>query len=336
MKRVLVTGVCGLIGSALADRLLEKGYHVTGIDNLSNGRVGNIASSFGNTRFVFRKIDAAKDSLLSDRALTARRFDIIVHLAASKKIGEDGSSFGVLTNNVDSTRNMLELARKKRATFIFASTSDVYGISKDIPFREEGDLVLGPPHVRRWSYAASKLFCEHLVFAYHYEYGLPVVILRYFGCFGPRSNYGASGGHIPLFIRNALEGKAIPVHGDGSQTRSMASVADVVRGTLLAMESRRALGNIINIGSDEEMSVRQAAGAAIAAAKRVSPKAGRARIRFIPMKRVFGDYREIKRRVPSLEKAKKLLGYSPTTRFKEAVEATTREMYGALKKSCKL
>lgn len=325
MKRVLITGAAGLIGSHLADKMLDAGYAVTGVDNMSAGRIYNIKKAMGSRNFTFKRMDISRKDEISGK-LAGRKFDIIIHMAASKKIDESGSSLKVLTNNVDSTVNMLELAKKNRAKFIFASTSDVYGVSKDLPFREDGNIVLGPSYIKRWSYAASKLYCEHLTFAYHHDYKLPAVVLRYFGCFGSRSNYGPSGGHVPMFIKNALDGEAIFIHGDGSQTRSMAYIGDVIEGTFLAVGSKKAVGNIINIGSAEELSVKDTADMIIGIAKKFSAKASRTKIRYIPMRKVFGEYREIARRVPNLDRAKKLLGYKPKTKLKKAIEIVAGEM----------
>jgi UDP-glucose 4-epimerase len=325
MKRVLITGVAGLIGSHLADKMLDAHYHVTGVDNMLAGRMDNIKLALRSKAFTFKKLDIS-DKVAIRKKLGGLRFDIIVHLAASKKIGESGSSLKVLTNNLESTVNMLELAKKHKAKFIFASTSDVYGVSKDLPFREDGNVVLGPSYIKRWSYAVSKLYCEHMVFAYHHDFGLPVVVLRYFGCFSSRSNYGPSGGHVPMFIKKALDGDVITIHGDGSQTRSMTHVADVVNGTFLAIKNDKAIGNIINIGSNEEISVRGSADIIMDTARRLSPKTKRSKIEYVPMKKVFGDYKEIARRIPSLAKAKELLGYKPKMDFKKAVKIVALEM----------
>lgn len=326
MKRILISGVAGLIGSHLADAMLKQGYLVTGLDNLSSGRIDNIAHARKNSRFVFRRADVANRDGLR-RAVKGRRFDIVVHMAASKKIGQTGSSLKVLRNNLDSTVNMLDIAKRDNAKFIFASTSDVYGRSKDLPFNEEGDCVIGPSYIKRWAYAISKLYCESLVFAYRYEYGLKVVVLRYFGCFGSRANFGPSGGHVPLFIKKALNGRTIEIHGSGTQTRSMGHIDDIVRGTITAIENDRAAGEIINIGSDEEMSVKDSAMVIVETAKKMG-KARSAKIRHIPMKTVFGAYKEISRRVPDLRKAGALLGYKPEIAFREAVRIVVREMAG--------
>jgi UDP-glucose 4-epimerase len=305
--------------------MLEHGYRVVGVDDLSAGRMSNLKAARRSGNFTFRRINISGKAEVTKR-LAGLKFDIVVHMAASKKIGETGSSLNVLTNNAASTVNMLDLARKHKAKFIFASTSDVYGVSRDLPFREDGNVVLGPSYIKRWSYAVSKLYCEHLAFAYHHDFNMPVVVLRFFGCFSSRSNYGPSGGHVPMFIKQALDGGVITIHGDGAQTRSMTHAGDVVRGAMSAIERAQAVGQVINIGSAEEVSVKDSAKIIIDAARRFSRRAGKAKIRYIPMRKVFGDYKEIRRRVPDLSKAKRILGYRPVTTFRNAVEITAADM----------
>lgn len=312
MKKILITGVCGMIGSHLADRLLYKGHEVIGVDNLSVGKIGNIEHNLANKRFKFYKADILD---LQKFNKIGKGIDVLVHLAASKKISENEPSLHLLKNNVTGTENALIVAGKNKAKFIFGSTSDVYGTSKDIPFREDGDVVQGAPTVKRWAYAASKLYCEHLALAYYKDHDLPVVVLRYFGCFSSRSSSTWTGGHVPLFIDAILKGRDIIIHGDGKQTRSMGYVDDVVRGTILAIEKQKAVGQIINIGNDEEMSVVDTARYLI----KLSGKSGK-KLKFVPHKKVFGGYREIMRRVPDLTKAKKILGYSPKIGVIEALK----------------
>ncbi|MDO8525145.1 MAG: NAD-dependent epimerase/dehydratase family protein, partial [Candidatus Omnitrophota bacterium] len=279
-KKVLLTGAAGLIGSHLADELLKRGYPVTGIDNLSVGTRNNIKHNFGKPNFKFIKCD-----ILNVRALrrACRGAAIIIHMAAAKKIGEDGSAVRLLAVNVDGTRNVLEEARRHKAKVVFASTSDVYGLSGDIPFRESGNMVIGPPSAKRWAYAVSKMYGEQLAFAYHKEYNIPVVIIRYFGCFSPRASFSWSGGHIPIFIKAVLDDEQIVIHGDGTQTRSMGYVDDLVRGTLLAMESERAVGEIFNIGNDEEMSVIDS----VRLVHKISGTGKKLRLRFVPFRKIF-------------------------------------------------
>jgi UDP-glucose 4-epimerase len=195
-------------------------------------------------------------------------------------------------------------------------------MSPDLPLNEDGDLLLGPSMIKRWSYAVSKLYGEQLAFAYYHDYKVPVVVIRYFGGFSPRSSFAWSGGHVPIFLRAVLNDEEMIVHGDGSQTRSMGFVTDLVAGTLLAMENEAAIGEIINIGNDEELSV-------IDTAKLIHEIAATGKdlkIKFVPMSEVFGKYKDIMRRIPDLSKAKRILGYEPKTRLKDAIVATIDEI----------
>ena len=314
MKKVLITGAAGMIGSHLSDELLRKGYKVVGMDNLAVGRIENIEHNLKDRNFKFIRADILDMDAVKS---ASKNVDIIVHLAASKKIGEDGSAFKTLAVNTEGTRNVFEAAKKRRIKVIFASTSDVYGNSDDLPFREDGKLVIGSPTAKRWAYAASKIYCEQLAFAYYKEFKVPIVILRYFGGFSPRASFSWSGGHVPVFIKAVLNNRPVMIHGRGKQTRSMAYVDDLIAGTVLAMESSRAVGEIFNIGNDEETAV-------IETACLIKEISGRTKVpvKFIPFKKVFGDYAEIMRRVPDLSKAKKMLGYQPTISLREGIKRT--------------
>jgi UDP-glucose 4-epimerase len=314
MKKVLITGAAGMIGSHLSDELLRKGYKVVGMDNLAVGRIENVEHNLKDRNFKFIRVDILDIDAVKS---AAKNMDIIVHLAASKKIGEDRSAFKTLTVNAEGTRNVFEAAKKRRIKVIFASTSDVYGNSNDLPFKEDGKLVIGSPTAKRWAYAASKIYCEQLAFAYYKEFKVPIVILRYFGGFSPRASFSWSGGHVPVFIKAVLNNRPVMIHGSGKQTRSMAYVDDLIAGTVLAMESSRAVGEIFNIGNDEETAV-------IETARLIKEISGRTKVpvKFIPFKKVFGDYAEIMRRVPDLSKAKKILGYQPTISLREGIKRT--------------
>lgn len=318
-KRILVTGVTGMIGSHLTDELLRRNYTVTGIDNLSYGKLINIKHNLDHPDFKFYRVDISDLDALK---ILAKDADIIVHLAAVKKISDQESSMPTLTVNAKGTENIFEVAKMWGTKVVFASTSDVYGMSPDLPLNEEKDLLLGPSMIKRWSYAVSKLYGEQLAFAYHHDFGLPIVVLRYFGGFSPRSSFSWSGGHVPIFIRAILNNEEVLVHGDGSQTRSMGFVDDLVAGTILAMESEKAIGEIINIGNDEEMSV-------LDTAKLIHQVAGTGKelkIRFVPMQEIFGKYKDIMRRIPDLSKAKRLLGYEPKVKFEDAIRQTIAEI----------
>lgn len=318
-KKVLVTGIAGMIGSHLLDVLLEKGYTVTGIDDLSYGNIENIRHNLEHPNFKFYRIDVTE---LDTLKVLGKDIDIIVHLAAFKKIGEKDSAMPTFTINGKGSENIFTVAKMWGCKVVFASTSDVYGMSPDLPLKEDGDLLLGPSMIRRWSYAVSKLYGEQMAFAYYHDFKVPVVVLRYFGGFSPRSSFAWSGGHVPIFIRAILNDEEVVVHGDGSQTRSMGFVTDLVNGTFLAMENEKAVGEIINIGNDEEMSVADTA-------KLIHKIAGTGKelkIKYVPMAEVFGKYKDIMRRIPDLTKAKNILGYTPKVKLEEAIKITIAEI----------
>lgn len=318
-KSVLVTGVAGMIGSHLLDELLAKGYKVIGIDDLSYGKEENISHNFSNSDFRFYKVDISDFDTLK---ILGKDVDTIVHLAAVKKIGEKDISMPTLKVNAKGTENIFEVAKMWGNKVVFASTSDVYGMSPDLPLSENGDLLLGPSMIKRWSYAVSKLYGEQLAFAYYHDYKVSVVIIRYFGGFSPRSSFAWSGGHIPIFIRAILNDEEVIMHGDGSQTRSMGFVTDLVNGTVLAMENEKAIGEIINIGNDEELSVLDSA----KLIHKIANTGKKLKIKFVPMSEVFGKYKDIMRRIPDLSKAKNLLGYTPKVQLEEAIKNTIAEM----------
>jgi UDP-glucose 4-epimerase len=322
-KTALVTGVAGMIGSHLLDQLLNKNYRVIGVDNLSYGSMENIQQHHDNQNFTFHKADIMD---LPSMQKFGAGVDVILHLAAVKKIGEKDISYPTISVNTEGTENMLKVARANKCKLIFASTSDVYGMSPDLPLSEDGDLLLGPSMIRRWSYAVSKLYGEQMAFAYYHDFKVPIVVLRYFGAFSPRSSFAWSGGHIPIFIRSILNDEEVMVHGDGKQTRSMGFVDDLVEGTILAMENELAEGEIINIGNDQELSV-------IDTARMIHRMAntGKAlKIKYIPMQEVFGKYKDIMRRIPDLSKAKRILGYSPKVTLELAIEKTIAEIKKSL------
>ena len=313
MKKVLITGIAGMIGSHLLDLLISKNFEIIGIDNLSYGKLDNIRDHIGNDRFKFYRVDVKDFDTLK---ILTRDVDTIVHLAAVKKIGEADSSMATLLVNERGTENVFEAARMWGCKVVFASTSDVYGMSPDLPFREDGDLLLGPSMIKRWSYAVSKLYCEQMAFAYHKDCGVPVVVIRYFGGFSPRSSFSWSGGHIPIFVNQILNDDEVTIHGDGTQSRSMAYVDDLIEGTFLAMESEKAVGEVINLGNDQEMTVIETA----YLIHKIANTGKELKIKYIKMEDIFGKYKDIMRRRPDLTKAKHLLGYFPRTNMEEAIK----------------
>ena len=247
MQKVMITGVAGMIGSHILDVLLEEGYEVIGVDNLSFGSLDNIKHNLKHSNFKFYQTDVRDFETLK---ILGKDIDIILHLAAYKKISEKEKAAETFTINGNGTENVFKVAKMWGSKVVFASTSDVYGMSSDLPLSEDGDLLLGPSMIKRWSYAVSKLYGEQLAYSYYHDYDVPMVIVRYFGGFSSRSAFAWSGGHVPIFINKILQDEEIIVHGDGKQTRSMAFVSDLVDGTVLAMKSDKAVGEIINLGND--------------------------------------------------------------------------------------
>jgi len=320
--KILITGVAGFIGSNLLDALLSKNkYEIVGVDNFSFGNYENIRHQAKNPNFKFYKIDILNFNQLKK---AVKKVDIIIHLAAYKKIYENDSAFKLLNNNTLGAKNILDLARIRKAKVIMSSTSDVYGTSTKIPFREDGELMLGPSNVKRWSYAAFKLFDEHLAFAYYEDFKVPVVILRYFGTFGPRMATNWSGGHIPLFTERILQKKPVIIHGNGKQTRSLCYITDNVESIIRAMFKPKAVGQIINVGSDEEVSVIETAYLIHKTICRLTGKKYPLKIKYVPLKKVFGNYKEIMRRVPDLSKCKKILHYQSKIAFEKGLELFVR------------
>jgi nucleoside-diphosphate-sugar epimerase len=312
MKRVLITGVAGMIGSHLLDYLIEKEYEIIGIDNFSFGKIENIRSNLRKDNFKFYRVDVGDYETLK---ILSKDVDVIVHLAAVKKISESDSSMATLKVNVNGTENIFKTACMWGCKVIFASTSDVYGMSPDIPFREDGDLLLGPSMIKRWSYAVSKLYCEQMAFAYYKDCSVPVVILRYFGGFSPRSSFSWSGGHIPIFVDAILNDKEVIIHGDGKQTRSMAYVDDLIEGTFLAIENEKAVGEVFNLGNDEEMSIIDTA----LLIHKIASTGKELKLKYIKMEDIFGKYKDILRRRPDLTKAQNLLGYESKTSMEDSI-----------------
>ena len=254
--RILVTGGAGFIGSNMVDVLMEQGHEVTVIDNLAVGKASNIEHHLENDRFHF-----VNDSILNVNTLErlVRQADLIYHLAAVvgvKYVVEDPLS--AIITNVRGTENVLELAFKYWVRTVIASSSEIYGKSTAIPLREDGDRLLGPTTVVRWSYSDAKAIDEYFALAYAKK-GLPVVVVRYFNAYGPRLDPRGYGSGIASFITQALRGEPLTVYGDGEQTRCFTYVADTVEGTIRAATVREAVGLVFNIGSSREITINELA-----------------------------------------------------------------------------
>ncbi len=313
MKKVLVTGVAGFVGSNLSQSLLAKGYHIIGIDNFSQGEKRNLTSLVKESRFEFHEGDVC-DPLFIEKV--GRAADFIVHLAAFK-IPRYGGTLNTLTINTEGTKNILELSRKTQAKVVFSSTSDVYGKNPNIPFSEDSSCVVGSPTVRRWAYAVSKMFDEQLCFAYAEEFKIPVSIVRYFGGYGPNQKLSWWGGPQSVFIDCALQGKSLTIHGDGLQTRSFIYVSDLVAGTIMTMESDRSLGQVYNIGNPEEISILDLAKMIWKMVRSDDPV-----IEFIPYQSFSKNYEDVPRRVPNIQKSKDELGFEPKISLKDGLLQT--------------
>ncbi|MCD4653225.1 GDP-mannose 4,6-dehydratase, partial [bacterium] len=318
--KILITGAAGLLGSHLVDALLMRGHAVTGIDNLSIGDIANLHDAMRNEKFEFLKLDVCDSLIHSDLS----PHDTIVHFAAYKIEVPGLHGTDILEVNTKGTSNMLELARVWNCRFVFASTSDVYGKSKELPFKEDADLVLGSSVVARWGYAASKLFDEHLCFANQRRFGIPATVIRYFNTYGPRHDLTIkSGGPQALFLDALLNGRKMIIHGDGRQQRAFSYVADSIEITVRAIESERTVGEILNIGNpDGEISIRDLA----ELTWDILGKPGPAPIEFITHESFYksGKFEEINRRVPDISKAIDLLGFHPIVTNREGMELTLK------------
>lgn len=314
-QTVVVTGAAGFIGSHLCDALLTKQYRVVAIDNLSMGRLENVAHNIANPRFSFIREDVRNLSGLRAACVGA---DCIVHLAAYK-IPRYGNALETLLINNEGGKHILEIAKDLRCKVVMASTSDVYGKNPNLPFREDNDLVIGPSDIRRWSYAVSKLFDEHLCFAYQDVYGFPVVILRFFGSYGPRHHLSWWGGPQSVFISSVLRQEEIEIHGVGSQTRSFTYISDLVSGIVAAIEKEEANREIINLGSTHEITILELAHLI----KRLVGNPGPIRLKFVPYSSFSGGkYEDVMRRVPDISKAHKLLGFEAKVDLEEGLRHT--------------
>ena len=312
--RALVTGGAGFIGSNLVDKLLEGDNEVVVLDCLSTGSLKNIEHNFSNKKFKFVNDDILNRNTVEE---LIRESDIIFHLAAVvgvKYIVED--PLKTMLVNVRGTENIFISASKFWKKVVLASSSEVYGKSKNVPLKEDDDRVLGPTHIDRWSYSASKVIDEHIAFSYSKK-GLPVAILRFFNAYGPRINELAYGTVVAQFIKQALRGDKITVHNKGEQTRCFTYIDDIVNGILLTSSVKLAEGEVFNLGNDVEMTI-------LELAKKIKETTNsKSEITFIPYSDYYGlSYEDTPRRVPSIEKAKKILGYKPKVSIEEGLRKT--------------
>jgi UDP-glucose 4-epimerase len=301
--KALLTGGAGFVGSHLADALLARGHQVIVIDDLSTGAMDNIAHLKGRPGFEYVIDSVMNEPLVAE---LVDRADVVFHLAAAvgvKLIVE--APVRTIETNVHGTEIVLTHASKKGRLVVIFSTSEVYGKSTAVPFREDADLVLGPTPKHRWAYACSKAIDEFLALAYHRERRLPVIVVRLFNTVGPRQT-GRYGMVIPTFVRQALAGEPLTVYGDGRQTRSFTYVGDVVDGLIRLVSEPRAVGGVFNIGNTQELSI-------LDLAERVrSLTESRSEIVLIPYDQAYeAGFEDMPRRVPDLRKIHDLIGYEP-------------------------
>ncbi len=315
MAHLLVTGGAGFIGSNLVDALLAEGDRVTVLDDLSTGKRRNLAHLEGKPRFHFVE-GSILDAPLVERLVT--EVDGVYHLAAVvgvKYVLAD--PLRGMQVNLRGTEHILEAASRHGGKVLIASSSEVFGKSVAVPFDEEDDTVLGPTRVPRWSYALTKLLDEHLALAYHRQRGLPTVVVRYFNAYGPRIDPRGYGSVVAHFLGQALSGCPLTVYGDGQQTRAFTFVGDTVRGTMAAMETEAAVGEVFNIGNGQEWTVEALA----ELVRELIPQAGP--IRHIPFEEVYGpDFEETRRRAPATGRAERVLGFRAQVPLEEGLRRT--------------
>ena len=308
----LITGGAGFIGSHLAERLIARGDRVVLLDNLSTGSIDNIRHLKGSERMEYYLDNIENHQLVAELVDDA---DVIVHLAAAvgvKLIVE--SPVRTIETNVNGTQRILEAACKKRKLVLTASTSEVYGKNTNVPFREDADLVLGPTTKGRWSYAASKALDEFLALSYWKEKRLPVIVVRLFNTVGPRQT-GRYGMVLPNFVKSALNNDTISVYGDGKQSRCFCDVRDTVEALLRLIDTPQAVGEVVNIGNTEEISIEGLAQLVKQRTGSTSP------IEYVPYDKAYEPgFEDMMRRVPSVDKLQALTGFRPQTPLTEIID----------------
>lgn len=315
--RILITGGAGFIGSHLADKLIAEGHEITAIDNLSTGRYSNVEHLEG--RHGFRLII---DTVLNERLMEelVRETDRVYHMASAvgvRLIME--RPVETIETIFRGTDVVLGFCSRYRKRVLIPSTSEVYGKGISVPFREDDDLLTGATDKHRWAYACAKTLDEFLALAHWKETRLPVSVVRLFNTVGPRQT-GQYGMVVPRFVHAAIKNEPIEVHGDGSQSRCFGHVLDVVDGLTKLLEDQKCFGQVINLGSDEEVTIKELAERAVALTGSDS------QIKYVPYEAAYGEgFEDMQRRVPSLEKARRLIGYKPTRSLNDIINDVAAE-----------
>lgn len=309
--RILITGGAGFIGSHLCERLLRDGHRIDVIDDLSTGNLANLKNFTGNEMFNFYN-----DSVVNEKMMYTLidKSDMIYHLAAAvgvQLIVE--RPVRTIMTNIRGTEVVLDIAKKFQKKVVIASTSEIYGKSENIPFKEDDDSVLGSTTYSRWSYACSKAIDEFLGLAYHRQFGLPVLIMRFFNTVGERQT-GQYGMVIPRFVKAALMGEPLEIYGDGKQSRCFGYVLDIIEGMIALVNDPTSYGNVFNIGATEEISIESLA------LKIKEMTGSTSDIEYIPYEEAYGQaFDDMRRRVPCLDKIHAQVGYRPKISLDETL-----------------
>jgi UDP-glucose 4-epimerase len=316
--KVLITGGSGFIGSHLTELLINKGHSVTVLDDFSTGKYENVAHLDGNKHFQV-VVGTILNSQLADKLV--ERCDVIYHLAAA--VGVEliiKRPLESLMTNIRGSEIVLEMAHRYRKKVLIASTSEIYGKNTKGPFSEDDDRVLGSPLKSRWSYSTAKAVDEILAYVYWKEKGVPSTIVRLFNTVGPRQS-GAYGMVVPRFIHNALAGTPLVVHGDGTQTRCFLHVRDVVNAMFDLMNHRDAVGQVFNLGSQEEVSIK-------GLAQRIVERTGScSEISYVPYAEAYEEgFEDMQRRVPDVTKIRSLIGFKPTFNLDQIIQSVVQSI----------
>src|SRR3954452_22340698 len=316
--KILITGGAGFVGSHLADKLIAQGHEITVIDDLSTGRYSNVAHLDGNPQFRLI-IDTVLNQPLMEELI--RETDRVYHMASAVGVRlimeQPVKTIETIFHGTDVVLGRCSRYRKR---VLIPSTSEVYGKGISVPFNEDDDLLTGSTDKHRWAYACAKTLDEFLALAHYKETQLPVVVARLFNTVGPRQT-GQYGMVVPRFVKAAIKGEALEVHGDGTQSRCFGHVADVVGGLTKMIETPSCFGQVINLGSDSEVTIQKLAEKAIALT------GSKSQIKYIPYSDDYGEgFEDMQRRVPSLEKAKRMIGYQPTRSLADIINDVAAEM----------